>query len=52
MELPVVPYIDMVTTATGWLAVAVGGVFATVLSLIAAMAALRVFSRFLSYGRY
>ncbi len=47
MELPVVSFADMATAATGWLAAALGGVFATVFSLFAAVAALRVFSRFL-----
>jgi hypothetical protein len=49
MDLPTISYIDMASAASGWLAIAVVSIFGVVASIIAAIAGLRVFSRFMSY---
>jgi len=49
MELPVISYVDMAQAAAGWLAIAVGAVFGFIASSFAVIAALRIFSRFLSF---
>jgi hypothetical protein len=49
MGLPVISYLDMATAASGWLAIAVVSIFGVFASVIAAIAALRLFSRFMSF---
>lgn len=49
MSLPTISYLDMATAASGWLAIAVMSIFGIVASLFAVIAALRTFSRFLSF---
>lgn len=49
MELPVISYVDMAQAAVGWLAIAVGAVFGVITSSLAVIAALRFFSRIISF---
>ncbi|MGD9949818.1 MAG: hypothetical protein AB7U29_15260 [Desulfobulbus sp.] len=49
MALPVISYIGMATAASGWLAIAVLSIFGVTVSLFAALAGLRVFSRFMVF---
>ncbi|ADW16590.1 hypothetical protein Despr_0408 [Desulfobulbus propionicus DSM 2032] len=49
MGLPSISYFDMATAATGWLAISVVSIFGVIASLIAVIAGLRVFSRFMYF---
>lgn len=49
MEMPVISYFDMAQAAFGWLAISVGAVSGFIGASLAVIAALRTFSRFLSF---